>query len=239
MATIFISDIHLVQGDSAQGRLFEKFLRRQGAGCDALYILGDLFDYWIGDDISPELFAPSIKALKDFAAQERPVYVMHGNRDFLLGEQFAALIGCQLIPDPTVVNLYGQRTVVTHGDALCTDDEDYQQFRKMVRDPAWQQRFLGSTAEYRLSTAKNMRAESVSHTKDKASYILDVNAQAVAALLRRHDVMHMVHGHVHKPGTHDFIIDGHMAHRYALGDWHERAEILVCTAKGCALTEIG
>lgn len=231
MATLFISDIHLVQHDASQGRLFEKFLRDRAVDCTELYILGDLFDYWIGDDISPALFAKSITALKQFAA-ERPVYVMHGNRDFLLGEQFAREIGCQLLSDPTVITLYGARVLVTHGDLLCTDDIDYLKFRRSVRDPAWQRHFLASSAEQRLSTAKNLRAESAQQTKQKADYVLDVNPQAVTALMQQHAVVHMIHGHVHKPGLHEWTDSGQSMYRYVLGDWSKTAQILCCSAQG-------
>lgn len=235
MATVFISDLHLSDKRSDACRLFDYFAHTLARRAEAIYILGDLFDAWIGDDISPGFVTQELAALRALSGRGIPVYVMHGNRDFLMAEGFEAASGCQLIEDPLVVNLYGTRTVLTHGDALCTEDTEYQAFRSQVRDPAWQRAFLAAPPQTRLATAQNLRDESIRRTGEKEAYIMDVTREAVEALLREHDARWLIHGHTHRPAVHEFVIDGTPAIRYVLGDWHDKAAVLVCEPGTCRL----
>lgn len=167
MATLFISDLHLSGERPEIISLFLDFLGTKASQAESLYILGDLFEVWIGDDAIPADMEPVISGLASLTANGIPVYVMVGNRDFLLGEQFEKLTGCTLIKDPTLIDLYGQPTLLLHGDTLCTDDLDYQQFRIMVRDPHWQSDFLSKSIDERIAIGKQARQESMARTKEK------------------------------------------------------------------------
>jgi UDP-2,3-diacylglucosamine hydrolase len=160
---------------------------------------------------------------------------MHGNRDFLLGEGFARATGCTLLTDPTVIELGGEPTLLMHGDTLCTDDTEYQQFRALVRNPAWQQQFLARPITERRAIAANLRETSRQRTGDKAAYIMDVNSRAVDAALRAHGVQRLIHGHTHRPAVHALDIDGQPAQRIVLGDWYEQGSVLRCDADGLHL----
>lgn len=235
MATVFISDLHLSDKRSDASRLFEQFAQSVGRRAEAIYILGDLFDAWIGDDVSPRFVTQELDALRELTGRGIPVYVMPGNRDFLMAEGFEAATGCQLIEDPMLLNLYGTRTVLTHGDALCTQDVEYQALRSQVRDPAWQRAFLAAPPQTRIATAQNLRDESIRRTGEKEAYIMDVTREAVEALMREYDARWMVHGHTHRPAVHELVLDGTTATRYVLGDWHHKADILVCEPGNCRL----
>lgn len=235
MATYFIGDVHLPTDRTPVTALLDQFLQRIGGKADALYILGDLFEVWLGDDLSPQHYQAVIQALRHTAQQHTPVYLMHGNRDFLVGERFANAAGCQLIADPLIINLYGHRTLLTHGDQLCTDDVAYQKYREEVRNPLWQQKFLSLSPAEREATAARYRAESKKQTAEKSMQIMDVNQHAVREIMQDYDVARMIHGHTHRPGVHDFFIDDHPAQRYVLGDWHTTGSALKCDAKSWAL----
>lgn len=235
MATVFISDLHLSDKRSDACHLFDRFAHSWGRQAEAIYILGDLFDAWIGDDISPAFMGKELAALRELTGRGIPVYVMRGNRDFLMSADFETATGCQLIEDPMVINLYGTRTVLSHGDALCTQDTEYQAFRSQVRDPAWQHAFLATPLQTRIATAQNLREESIRRTGAKETYIMDVTQEAVEALLREHHAPWLIHGHTHRPDVHEFIVNGTHATRYVLGDWHDKAEVLVCEAGSCQL----
>jgi len=222
--TIFISDLHLDASRPAVTGLFLTFLEAQREQAKALYILGDLFEAWIGDDAVPAEH-PILTGMRRFAEQV-PLYVMHGNRDFLLGERFAAAVGAKLLPDPSVVDLYGTPTLLMHGDSLCTDDRDYQQFRAMVRNPAWQQAFLAMSVPERLNMAKQARSESSSRNSALDDYLMDVNADAVAAAFRQHGVGRIIHGHTHRPAIHDLTVDDRPCQRIVLGDWYDQGSAL-------------
>ena len=238
MTTVFISDLHLsdVRGDAEQ--LFEQFLATLDNDCEALYILGDFFEVWVGDDVSTAIYRDTLEALKKLRDRNIPVYVMHGNRDFLLGAAFASQTGSQLIPDPFIINLYGTTTLLTHGDGLCTDDKEYQQFRTTVRNSAWQQQFLSTSAEQRLAQARQLRAESMKRTQEKSAEIMDVNNAAVESMARQHQVTRIIHGHTHRPGVFEFTTKGKPAQRFVLGDWHDTAMILRADASRCRLETI-
>ncbi|VAX04126.1 UDP-2,3-diacylglucosamine diphosphatase [hydrothermal vent metagenome] len=235
MSTLFISDLHL---SGERPRLIEQFIqltRKEAREAEALYVLGDLFEAWLGDDaVLPEI-AAVISALKALTESGVPVYVMAGNRDFLMGKGFEVMTGVKLIDDPTVIDLYGTSTLLMHGDTLCTDDVIYQQVRAQVRDPAWISAALAMSLEERIATAQKMRAQSQAHTQDSAEEIMDVNADAVTEALRQYGVTRLIHGHTHRPATHSLQVDGQTATRIVLGDWYQQASLLQCNETGCEL----
>ncbi len=235
MSTLFISDLHLSGQRPAITGLFRDFLQGQAAQVEALYILGDLFEVWIGDDALLPEYQPCIDGLRALTDSGVPVYVMQGNRDFLLGVGFAAMSGTLLLPDPSTIMLYGEPTLLTHGDTLCVDDVEYQHFRDMVRGPQWQQTLLAKTPQQRLDMAREYRKISQSHTAHKAEAIMDVNANAVATAMRAQGVQRLIHGHTHRPGIHNLSLGGGAAQRIVLGDWYEQGSVLVCDETGCRL----
>ena len=160
---------------------------------------------------------------------------MHGNRDFLIGERFVQLSGCRLLEDPTIIELEGKRTLLMHGDTLCTDDVEYQRFRTQVRNPDTQRQFLALPINERIAVAKHYRQESRERSRSKAEEIMDVNQGAVMEIMRRHGVYQLIHGHTHRPAVHSFILDDHSAQRIVLGDWYEQASILKCSLGKCRL----
>jgi UDP-2,3-diacylglucosamine hydrolase len=226
MTALFISDLHLDESRPHIVELFMRFLADEARGTDALYILGDLFESWIGDDDDAQLPARVAQALRALRDSGVPIYFMHGNRDFLLGTDYAARAGLRLLADPTVIDLCGERVLLMHGDTLCTDDVDYQKFRTLVRDPAWQQQFRAKSLTERRAFAAQARGESRKQTAMKQAEIMDVNQDAVASTLRTHGVRKLIHGHTHRPATHRFDLDGHSAERIVLGDWYEQSSVL-------------
>ncbi len=238
--TLFISDLHLTAERPAISALFLEFLRGRARQAEALYILGDLFEYWIGDDVAghPEV-RPLLQALRELTDAGVPVYVMHGNRDFLLGAGFEQQTGCRIIPDPTLIDLYGERVLLMHGDMLCTDDLDYLKLRTMLRDPQWVQAFLAKPVPERIAMVREYREVSKTATAAKKPEIMDVNPGAVNEALRQHGVRHLIHGHTHRPARHVLELDGSPARRTVLGDWYEQGSVLVCTADGCTLENLG
>ena len=236
MTTLFISDLHLTGERPRIIELFLRFLRDEAAEAEALYILGDLFEVWLGDDALFPDIKPVMEALATLTGSGVPVHVMAGNRDFLMGAGFEAMSGCSLLPDPTVIDLYGTPTLLMHGDTLCTDDVDYQRFRAQVRDPRWQAAMLAKSVEERIAYARQARAESQAAMQGKSEEIMDVNAQAVEHALRESKVTQLIHGHTHRPGVHQWELDGHPATRIVLGDWYAQSSVLRCDAEGCRLS---
>lgn len=232
--TLFISDLHLSAERPALAALFLDFLRERGAQMNVLYILGDLFEVWIGDDAIHPAYQPVLSALRELAARV-PVYVMHGNRDFLMGDAFAKVSGCRLLTEPAVIDLNGERTLLMHGDVLCTDDVEYQQFRAHVRNPETQRQFLAMTVEQRIGMARQFRDASRERSRYKTEEIMDVNQAAVAATMSAHDVRLFIHGHTHRPAIHRFELNGREVRRIVLGDWYEQGSVLVCDDAGCRL----
>ena len=226
MSNLFISDLHLDPSRPQIVDLFLDLLAREARTAAALYILGDLFESWIGDDDDTPLAAQVADATRALRDAGVPVYFMHGNRDFLLGESYATRAGMILLTDPNIVNVGGQRTLLMHGDTLCTDDVEYQKFRAMVRNPRWQQQFLALPIEERRAFAAQARGESRRHTADAKAEIMDVNQAAVAAAMREHDVRRLIHGHTHRPAVHRFDLDGAPAERIVLGDWYEQDSVV-------------
>lgn len=225
MTTWFISDLHLDARRPALFTLLLDLLQQVSGQADALYILGDFFEYWVGDDAldAPQMaaFRPVVQALRQVSDSGVPVYFQHGNRDFLVGDAFAAMTGCELLPEQHRIDLYGEPALLLHGDSLCTDDTAYMQTRQLLRSPSWQQQFLALPLEERIRQAEAMRAQSREAMQSMDEMILDVNQQAVEATLRTADVALMIHGHTHRPATHNFLLDGQPAQRIVLGDWHE------------------
>lgn len=239
MPTLFISDLHLSGDRPRITRLLCEFLEGPARRADALYILGDLFEYWIGDDAIQPDQRPVVDALRRTADTGVPVYFMHGNRDFLIGEEFSVASGCRIINEPIVIDVHGRPVLLMHGDVLCTDDRDYQQFRAMVRTAEWQRDFLSRPIAERLELAQRYRSESRSHTERKPMEIKDVNQQQVEDTMRRHGVDLLIHGHTHRPAFHNLIIDGNAARRIVLGDWHEQGSVLIADGGGYRLEDIG
>ena len=226
MTTRLISDLHLDPQRPRILDLFADLLAGEARRADALYILGDLFDSWIGDDDDAALaaqVAQTTRALRDSGV---PIWFMHGNRDFLLGADYAARAGMSLLADPSVVELGGERVLLMHGDTLCTDDTEYLKFRALVRDPRWQAQFLAKPLAERRAFAAQARGESRRHTSAAKPEIMDVNQEAVAAAMRTHGVHKLIHGHTHRPATHHFDLDGRTAERVVLGDWYEQDSVL-------------
>jgi UDP-2,3-diacylglucosamine hydrolase len=238
MTTALISDLHLDASRPEVTALFTTFLANEARTLDALYILGDLFEAWIGDDEPDPHHAGVKENLKELTASGVPGYFMRGNRDFLVGERFSRDTGLQLLADPVIVDLYGTPTLLSHGDALCTDDVEYQKFRRMVREPAWQQAFLNQPLEQRRQLAARARAESKQQQSGKSMEIMDVNPHATTQLMRAHNATRLIHGHTHRPNTHTFTVDGVTRTRIVLGDWYEQGSILRCDKDGCRLEQL-
>jgi UDP-2,3-diacylglucosamine hydrolase len=233
--TLFVSDLHLDPSQPAIARQFRDFLAGEVRGAEALYILGDLFEAWLGDD-DPDPAARAVVAeLRALTGAGVPCFVMHGNRDFLIGERFCRDSGATLLADGTVVELYGERLLLMHGDALCTDDASYQRLRRILRNPAvlWTLRRLG--LQQRQALARRLRAGSRAHVGTTAPEIMDVNAAAVAQAFRSAGVRTLIHGHTHRPAVHEIDLDGRTARRIVLGDWYAQGSVLRWSREGFEL----
>ncbi len=233
MATLFISDLHLSEERPDKLALFFEFLSGPARGSEALYILGDLFEVWLGDDDDTPPVPAILKSLADLREARVPLYIMRGNRDFLMGAAFEAKTGATLLPDASLVDLCGSKTLLLHGDTLCTKDVAYQAFRQMVRNPEWQAQALATPLAARRGMAKQLRRDSVIAMRGKTPLIMDVDQGAVESAMRQHGVYRLIHGHTHRPGVHRFMLDGSPAERIVLGDWYEQDSVLVCDEHGC------
>lgn len=229
-AELFISDLHLSPDAPATVERFLNFLAGPARSASHLTILGDLFDYWAGDDDLADPFnAHIVVALRALADAGVMVSFMAGNRDFLIGQQFAAAAGLSLLPDPCVRAVAGVATLLTHGDTLCTDDNDYLAFRREVRHPDWQASFLARPLAARKAEITALRQRSEDAKRIKPAAIMDVNAGAVAATFRQHGVHALIHGHTHRPGQHTHTVDGQPCQRWVLCDWHpDHGSALAC-----------
>jgi UDP-2,3-diacylglucosamine hydrolase len=226
---LFVSDVHLDAAAPEAQRQFLDFLDSQVAGpslARALYILGDLFESWVGDDDVGGERAAVLGALRRLTAGGVACFLLHGNRDFLIGGEFCRQTGCQLLPDPVVAEIGGERVLLTHGDALCTDDHSYQELRSIVRTPAWQRRFLSLPLSDRQMLANEARAGSRAHTARSIPKIMDVNTGAVRAAFETARVRTMIHGHTHRPAVHDALVGGQPVQRIVLGAWYEQGSYL-------------
>ena len=227
MSSLLISDLHLTEERPEANERFISLLEEKGRAAGALYILGDFFEYWIGDDDLAEPFNAVIASLlKDLTRRGIPVYLMHGNRDFLIGEGFCAATGASLLQDPTVLEIAGVKTLLMHGDTLCTDDLDYQAWRRKARDPTFQAAFLAKPLPERRKAVGQMREQSKQVVQEKSAQIMDVNDEAVRRALRDHGVRRLIHGHTHRPGRHAIEVDGKRCERWVLPDWYGRGGYL-------------
>ena len=217
MTTLFISDLHLDLARPAILDQFESFIREEAVHADALYILGDLFEAWIGDDADDPVGKRFVAAMKPMREARRPCFFMHGNRDFLLGERFAREAGMTLLPDPSVIDLYGTPTLLMHGDSLCTLDSDYQQFRRTARDPAWQSQLLAQPLAQRRALATRLRAMSREAGSMKSEDIMDVTPAEVDRAMAAHGARQLIHGHTHRPARHE----SPAGLRWVLGAWEQ------------------
>ncbi|MCE3253347.1 MAG: lpxH [Cellvibrio sp.] len=237
MHSLFISDLHLHESRPQTTRAFFHFLYTQAINAETLYILGDFFDAWIGDDDESELAQDIANGLKILNEQGITIYFMHGNRDFLLGNTYANKAGMTLIDDGIVIDLYGTPTLLMHGDSLCTGDIEYQKFRAMVRNPQWQQQILAQPLSARRALAAQMREKSQSMNSLKAEDILDVTPDEVISQMETANVTRLIHGHTHRPARHPLVINGKPAERIVLGDWHESGWCIKADQTGIELID--
>ena len=251
MTTLFISDLHL---DPSRPQISEQFLRFLGDECaraDALYILGDLFEYWIGDDDPQPLAAEIAEFLHTLADSGVPIHFMRGNRDFLLGDVYAARAGLRILPDPCVVSLYGHPTLLMHGDLLCSGDTEYQTFRRQTRDLDWQRDMLAQPLATRMALALRARAASAVHQQrlsvergiaanagEAREDITDVSADTVEGIFTRYGIDRLIHGHTHRPAMHSLVASGTPRTRIVLGDWYEQGSVLRVDADGIVLANL-
>lgn len=232
MTVLFVSDLHLDASRPAATDCFLRFLAGPARDAGTLYILGDLFEAWTGDDATGAHEQAILTALRGYTGTGRRCLFLPGNRDFLVGERFAAGTGATLLPDEALVDVGDTRVLLMHGDTLCTDDHAYQRYRRLVHRPALQRLYLGLPARLRSGIAAWARRRSVKANAGKPPSIMDVNPLAVQEALRRHDVRVLIHGHTHRPAVHALEVDGQMARRIVLGDWYAQASVLQWTAAG-------
>lgn len=236
--TFFISDTHLDDKRPETTSLFLQTLETRVKGADSLYLLGDIFEYWIGDDAVGETASEVARISNYLIDHGTRIYFMHGNRDFLLGEKYARYAGWKLIPDPVEIDLYGNRILLMHGDSLCTDDTAYQAFRTQVRNPVWQKTFLSHSIAERINMAQQARSESRKHTTAADSMIMDVNNEAVLNAFSGHKSTTLIHGHTHRPATHSLSIEGKPYKRIVLGDWYKDGWLIEADKNGIELLEL-
>lgn len=239
MTTLFISDLHLDAERPAMTDLFGEFIDGEARSAEALYVLGDLFEAWVGDDDPSDAGAFVAEKLRGLRDAGVPVYFMRGNRDFLLGNAYAERAGITILPDPAVVMLHGNPVLLMHGDTLCSDDVAYQAFRSQTRDPQWQRKFLSQPLAARLAFAQQARAGSQAHQsglKEQGSLeaITDVNTATVESTLARFGIDRMIHGHTHRPAVHAHA----NGERIVLGDWYEQGSVLSADVSGMRLSSI-
>jgi UDP-2,3-diacylglucosamine hydrolase len=233
--SILISDLHLCESRPNILQIFTSFLKDVATQAQSLYILGDFFEYWPGDDtIATGTHQDIITALRELSSQQVNVFFMHGNRDFLLGQTFADAANIELLPDPSIINLYGHRILLSHGDALCTDDISYQAFRKQVRSEKWQEDFLSQPLDQRIAYIEMLRVKSQQEKSNKSLRIMDVNMTEVEILLATYDFPPIfIHGHTHRPNKHIHTLEEHRCERWVLADWYEQGSYLRLDKDGC------
>ena len=218
MSSCFISDLHLDHKREDIKKAFFKFLESEAYEFKNLYILGDLFEVWIGDDFEDDFTNQVISKLKEFSQSNKNIYIMHGNRDFLLGEKFAEKCGAKLIPDPLILDGKGKKIMLSHGDIFCTDDLEYQDFKEKVRNEKWKIEFLSKNLRDREQIAKNLRQESAVKNAKKQDYLMDVNKSEVEKIAQENKIEILIHGHVHRPKIHNEVF----GQRIVLGDWDKK-----------------
>lgn len=237
--TLLIADLHLDPSRPKTISFFLDFVANRVNKAEALYILGDLFEVWLGDDEDEPVYQQILVALQQLTDKNFPVFVMQGNRDFLLGQTFAETTDCQLIDEPYLIDLYGTSTLLMHGDILCTLDTEYQTFRQQVRHPQWQAQFLAQPLPQRRILAQKARSYSITKGQTSAEAIMDVNPEAVMSILEKYQVYNLIHGHTHRPAIHQLTLNGQTAYRRVVGDWRDdSAVILSCTPENCQLIDL-
>lgn len=238
--TLFLSDLHLSPDRPGALTAFHAFARGPARGAAAVYILGDLFDWWVGDDQMRDPFVAGVVAsLRGISDAAVPLFVGRGNRDFMLNDRFARATGARLLPDFQRLDLHGVATLLCHGDELCTDDIDYQKYRAHMRNPATQARLLRLPYFVRRAIAWWLRRKSRNEKAMKAESIMDVNVDAVVDAFRAHRVQRLIHGHTHRPARHEHVVDGTTRERWVLADWHDRGHYLAADRSGIRAQEIG
>jgi len=237
MTTLFISDLHLSPNDSARIQLTVDFLKTHTPHVESLYILGDLFNTWLGDDIVPEEFEPLIEQLQSLHQSGIKTYLMVGNRDFMMGKQFAKRTGCQLLDDYCIIDLYGTKTLLMHGDTLCIDDLAYQRYRRWSRNSLLQWCFLHLSASYRQGISDKIKQKSREQKQTKSAMIMDVNHEEVRQVMEKFNVTQLIHGHTHRPAIHSLLINGEQAKRIVLGDWEDQTSYLQCDEQDMKLID--
>jgi UDP-2,3-diacylglucosamine hydrolase len=235
---LFVSDLHLDHSRPRATAAFLHFLESNARQADGLYILGDLFEFWIGDDDDNPHSEVVLDALRRYTARGHRCLLMRGNRDFLLGSGFTQRVGGELLQDPTLTEIHGRRVLLTHGDLLCTDDHRYQRYRRIVNDPVVQRIFLALPRPWRRAAGDVGRRRSRQYTASQAPTIMDVNATAVAAAFAVHDATVLLHGHTHRPGIQHLEVMGRQCTRIVLGDWYEQGSVLTWSADGYSLTTL-
>ncbi len=238
MTTLFVSDLHLEAERPDIAQQFLSFLEQEASEADDLYILGDLFEAWVGDDDPNTHYFTIKRALRKLVDSGIPVYFMHGNRDFMIGRGFANETGVEILEDPYKVLMYGQQVLLSHGDVLCTDDVQYQRVRKMTRDPDWQASILARPLKDRLRMAEEARRQSLEQTINQSMEIMDVNLDAVEQLFQESKVDLLLHGHTHRPAIHDIDLGRRKAKRIVLGDWYMQGSVVRWDTRGPKLEEI-
>lgn len=235
MSVLFIADLHLEAQRPDIVRAFVRFLQQRASQAEALYILGDFFEVWIGDDGMDELQHSIATALRHLSDSGTHIYLMHGNRDFLIGKDFCRQAGCTLLREGSVIDLYGEPVLLLHGDSLCTRDESYQRLRKRLRNPVslWLLRHLPLSTRHKL--ARKLRDASRLRVREKAAEIVDVTPEVVPQVMAEHKVHTLIHGHTHRPAVHELRIDGRNARRIVLGDWDRQGWALEVDAQGARL----
>ena len=237
---LLISDLHLSGERPAVSEQFFRFLRAEAARAQTLYVLGDLFEYWLGDDALDAAGGDALArgvahGLRKLSDSGVAVWLMHGNRDFLVGSGFCEASGARLLDDPTLATVGGERTLLMHGDTLCTDDLDYQAWRRTARSGEWQREFLAKPLAERTRTIEGLREKSKEVIRAKPAEIMDVNADAVRDAFRRHGVRRLIHGHTHRPARHELEVDGARCERWVLPDWYGRGGYLAVDEIGARL----
>ena len=238
MTTLFISDIHISDDYLKIHSQFLDYISKIDTNINALYILGDLFDYWLGDDDPNPIFRDTEKALNRLSDKNVSVFFIHGNRDFLISDHFAQRAGIKILPDPSVIEIYGKRILISHGDIFCTDDQKYQSFRKETRNPVWQKMILEKPLEYRKEFSMNARKKSIEHTQASNEIIMDVNENEIIKILNEHNLTQVIHGHTHKPAIHNTISNKKNYQRIVLGDWYNQGSVLKWDKSGPNLIEL-
>lgn len=228
MTTLFISDLHLSPENETLIQLTIEFLSAQTKDIESLYLLGDIFNTWLGDDIVPVEFEPLIYQLQKLHQAGIKTYLMVGNRDFMMGKTFAERCGCQLISEPLLIDLYGVKTLLIHGDSLCTDDVSYQRYRQITRNRFLQWCFLHLPVSYRQKISDKIKQKSREQKQYKSSMIMDVNQLEVSQLMQQYGVQYLIHGHTHRPAIHTFNLASKLAYRIVLGDWENQVSVLKC-----------